>query len=319
MQSPLAFQLPSIPRVALPTHFNEAITFTSPEVSARMENTIKTSKLNEFSLVARQKKPSAHSVSSRNQRPTVFRTSLQSTQLSDNPLPVNSADFCHKSSLDDTLLSLQAFPVPASAALRNKSLNRSAVVCGINSTSRDMNELSNSERNALLGQTHTMKLQPQALAQTSRDDPMVWMSQPWLKEGSLNHVYQTYQAKLIASGLASPQEGIRSSKTGSNGCRRNKEQARPSVVSEGIAGAALMKTKIPYRNSTGDHNLKHLQQQQFQAPLQRHVQQYGVAQPMPMSPSGRQSLTLDKIQMMTLKAQGKLLPGQPSAKQFAEQ
>ena len=37
-----------------------------------------------------------------------------------------------------------------------------------------------------------------------------------------------------------------------------------------------------------------------------------------MSPCARQSIAIDKITMMTLKARGKLLPGQPTAKQYAE-
>lgn len=38
-----------------------------------------------------------------------------------------------------------------------------------------------------------------------------------------------------------------------------------------------------------------------------------------MGPNARQQNALDKIQMMSLKARGRLKPGQPTPKQYAEQ
>ena len=46
---------------------------------------------------------------------------------------------------------------------------------------------------------------------------------------------------------------------------------------------------------------------------------YSVTNKVPMSPGARQRFTLEKVNQMTLKARGKLAPGQPTAKQFAEE
>ena len=61
------------------------------------------------------------------------------------------------------------------------------------------------------------------------------------------------------------------------------------------------------------------QDELLHAHAQRDVANYSVGQHTPMSPNARQSAALDKITLMTLKARGKLLPGQPTAKQYAEQ
>ena len=52
--------------------------------------------------------------------------------------------------------------------------------------------------------------------------------------------------------------------------------------------------------------------------MQQEVQNYSIGKQTPMSPHARQGHALEKITLMTLKARGKLRPGQPTAKQFAE-
>ena len=37
--------------------------------------------------------------------------------------------------------------------------------------------------------------------------------------------------------------------------RMSIEEGRPSIMSESLAGSALMATRIPYRNNQGQHNL----------------------------------------------------------------
>ena len=103
---------------------------------------------------------------------------------------------------------------------------------------------------------------------------------------------------------------------GSAGLNVSIDQARPSIMSEALVTSNLMATRIPYRTSLGDHNQMKTQTQDelFHARAQKDVANYSVGQHTPMSPNARQSAALDKITLMTLKARGKLLPGQPTAK-----
>ena len=101
----------------------------------------------------------------------------------------------------------------------------------------------------------------------------------------------------------------------------DRKSARPSIVSENIFGANAMATRIPYRSNMGKHVQSSTQMQpedNYRLHDQKDTRNYSVGKHTPMSPNVRQSIALDKIAIMTLKARGKLLPGQPTPQQFAE-
>ena len=104
--------------------------------------------------------------------------------------------------------------------------------------------------------------------------------------------------------------------------RMSIDDNRPSIMSDSILGSNLVATRVPYKQSQ-NAQLNMLQtremKEEFQPGARDEISNFSLGQKTPMSPEARQRQTMDKIQYMSLKARGKLQPGQPTAKQFAEQ